>query len=271
MKERLYTIDTAVLVMSCGPSGRFAADAIGYGAPQEEKILPAVRRGMKVWIEEGKYTKPDELSARFACDRELVARAFAKARCSWTDLKPDFPDPLPQLDLNCTLDGRITLSGAPDVATLNEESVRVVSMGYGMSEHRKVIQANLVGLLAARSFGVTAATVVLVDLKSGARQTRSLKSPDLLEIEDQLVAAQKKTRYQPGSHCEGCPHRFSCPGRYEMKRAEVRLLTGEIIPPLSDLTDNRREELLAMADSLEQTANELRQRVYPVETGSVSL
>lgn len=256
------------LVLKCGAAGRTARGPRMTIETNCSPLLRAIRYAMTLWVEQSEYLPATKLADRFGCDPAALELAMAQARFNWTDLKPKFPDPLLNLRLETGLQEAIRLEGTVDVSTLYGETVRMIGWCVGETGWERWARTVGMGLLATRCFGVPKAEIVLVDVKSGARQTRTFTTADLFDFEEKLLDLVANEHYRTGRHCEQCPQVGYCIAHGEMVTSCLQSIIntqrkdGHLAPR------NNREELKTVVEQVEATAVELRRRMATHQQGS---
>jgi hypothetical protein len=249
------------LMLSCGSAAATARGPRMTIDMDQTPLMRAIRYAMALWIDEGACHDSVLLSDRFGCDSEVLERSLAQGRCGWTDLKPMFPDPLLNLRLETTLQETARLEGLFDISTLYGETVRILGWSAGLSGFERWARTLGMGLLGTRCFGVPTAEIVLVDIFTGARQTRILSSADLFDFEEQVLQLITNSGYRPGRHCEECPQVAYCPAHAEMVSSCLQTVISQRSACGEALDISDTAGLSAAANQVEATAAELRRRL----------
>lgn len=147
-----------------------------------------------------------------------VVRLYAAARQAWKKRHGAFRIPKAELDLFFT-EGGITLTGHPDVVSLDEAPTGVVLDWKGMaSEPDAIEQIKGYAFLLSAKYQLSSCDGYLVLLESREDISWTWTRAEL----DDWWEGVKKTltewdgAYHPGEQCEWCPKLTACPGRHAL-------------------------------------------------------
>jgi len=174
------------------------------------------------------------LALKYETDPDEVGRLTYYGNIAWQQLRPAFPDPMVEQEVN--VEGDQPLTGHMDVLSYTAEVAAILDWKSGYKQSDFYHQLMGYAQLLFRVSGMQTVRCSVVWLREQTIETFTVSRDEgaaWAESLDKQVIAWDGV-YHPGEHCTFCRRFSSCPARMAMARAAIEEIGG---PPLTDLLD----------------------------------
>lgn len=203
-----------------GPLGSAVHEALASLVLEEDPHVPDLR----------------PIAVKYGVDDKEVGRLVWYGFEAWRELRPAFPDPFTELELDSETP-EFSLTGHPDLVSVQGDLLAYADWKSGYRQADFYPQLMGYGSLLLSNFpDAKKIRATLVWLRDHSMQTFSLSREEVVAWETTL--AQEVVRwdgmYHAGSHCQWCPRFSSCPARKAIVRSAVEETSGDALLKLLD-------------------------------------
>jgi hypothetical protein len=266
------------LYMKCGASLRGDLN-ISEWFP--ESVLGTAAHDAAARMVRGEPVDLDAIASLYGVEQGDLGPLYVGASKLWNDWGPKGRDHQLKVEipLSTAVDA-VEVTGQADVITYYPglEAVEVIDWKSGRrdADHRDQVLAYCALALEAYP-GAQVAIGKVCWLRTLEVEAVSMSRWDLPSWRDRLRMQFRNEAFQPGTHCQYCPRKHSCPGREEMQRGALAVLTGSRnlvrdLPPERQLAVYRRaKELTSIAYDVINQIKAMVAESGPIEADGMKL
>lgn len=209
-------------------------------------------------------------------DQGELGGLFVAASRAWKSLRPqDGQGATTHAELSMSMVvGDVTVTGQADVV-INYgpgDAVRVVDWKSGRrdADHREQVMGYCA--LALETYPEADGAMGTISwIRTGDPETYSMNRRDLVAWKERLLVQVRDESFKVGNHCQYCPRKHTCPGREDMQRGALAVVTGTRAALLREMPPARQLEIYRKAKQITNIAYDVINEVKAIvsETGSI--
>lgn len=203
-------------------------------------------------------------------DQGELGGLFVAASRAWRGFRPEEGQATSHAEVPMSmLVGDVMVTGQADVV-INYgpgDVIRVIDWKSGRrdADHREQIMGYCALALEAYP-QADGAMGTIAWLRTGEPEAYSMNRRDLVAWKERLAVQVKDESFKVGTHCQYCPRKHTCPGREDMQRGALAVITGTRAALLREMPPARQLEIYRQAKQITNIAYDVINEVKAIVT-----